>query len=139
MKTIERLTICVLLVILAFAVCGCKEKAEANEPAANWVEAVERWPDAQGYITDNFGRTTPMSTFVASEPNEPNESGYITIYEPNESVKYSLPIPTWPDYIELDKDLILRHDYPEPNNPLEVYTPNNKWIISKGTKIYFKD
>lgn len=48
-------------------------------------------------------------------------------------------IPTWPDYIELEKDLILRYDFPEPNNPYLIYFPFNKRTISKGTKIYFEE
>ena len=61
--------------------------------------------------------------------------------EPNEPMKYSLPIPTWPDYIELEKDLILRFDFPEPNNLLMklIHEPTAYKIFSKGTKIYFKE
>ena len=39
-------------------------------------------------------------------------------------------IPTWPDYIELKKDLIIQ----DPNN----YEFFSKWTILKGTKIYYK-
>lgn len=65
--------------------------------------------------------------------------GRIKITDLNEPMKYSLPIPTWPDYIELEKDLVLRYDFPEPNNPLLIHIPSEFWIIGKGTKIYFKE
>ncbi len=48
-------------------------------------------------------------------------------------------IPTWPDYIELEKDLVLRYDFPEPNDPMLIHFPSDTRIISKGTKIYFKE
>lgn len=48
-------------------------------------------------------------------------------------------IPTWPEYIELGKDLVLRYDFPEPNNPLLIHIPSEFRIISKGTKIFFKE
>ena len=49
--------------------------------------------------------------------------------EPNEPMKYSLPIPTWPDYIELEKDLFIVH-----------YDNDDVWRrYPKGTKIYFKE
>ena len=72
-----------------------------------------------------------------TEPNEPEYSitGWITIPDPNEPVKVSLDfIPTWPDYIELEKDLVI--DFIEPNSPYETKWD---WIFPKGTKIYFND
>lgn len=51
-------------------------------------------------------------------------------------------IPTWPDYIELEKTLILRYDYPEPNttsHEVSILPTYEKWVINKGTKIYFKE
>lgn len=70
------------------------------------------------------------------EPNEPNEpiltKGYtFNIWEPNDINIVSLDfIPTWPDYIELEKDLIV--------DPAD---PNENWfcIYPKGTKIYFQE
>jgi len=134
-----------------------------EKPADNWIEAVERWPDAQGYITDNFGRTTPITTFFP-EPNEPKYYNFQAtisrdippdtalvlwvspgskfhkaIEEQPEPMKYSLPIPTWPDYIELDKDLVIE------SPPIMFYIGGTEipWecieTISKGTKIYFKE
>ena len=88
-----------------------------------------------------------------TEPNEPEEIKVSICYKcpptPNDGNIHFCPghkqitdfIPTWPDYIELEKDLILRFDYPEPNNPLMklIHTPIAYKIFSKGTKIYFKE
>lgn len=45
-------------------------------------------------------------------------------------------IPTWPDYIELEKDLVIISPDSTPDDPGE----NDSWVITfnKGTKIYFK-
>lgn len=177
-------------------------KPEPNEPesANNWIEAVKRWPNAQGYITDNFGNTSPLgeTKFIEPppEPNEPEISelriicncgmiydirgkelsyksrhtlltdfvkamnpninvaytaeeldeiykdepelgilakrlwGYGTPPEPNEPQKVSLGfIPTWPDYIELDKDLWI----------VDETEYGIMMRFCKGTKIYFKE
>lgn len=72
-------------------------------------------------------------TFEVVEPSEP-EYRILTISE-----RVNQAIPTWPNYIELEKDLVLRYDFPEPNNPLLIHFPNEFRIFSKGTKIYFKD
>lgn len=75
---------------------------------------------------------------VITGPNEPLANWYdrgtfVITPEPNESsMRYSFPIPTWPDYIELEKDLWIDCiDGPR--------DPNDYYIITKGTKIYFKD
>lgn len=167
--------IIVMLVLFLLAACfGCKEKAEASEPnepevesVANWVEAVERWPKAQGYITDNFGRTLPMwqscpdkstDVMVSVDPPKPNEptwrkgsgeslslslpepmlqvsEGYsFNIWKPNDTIVVSLDfIPTWPDYIELEKDLIIQSPWYG-----EYWKPIITCTLEKGTKIFFK-
>lgn len=93
------------------------------------------------------------------EPNEPSELiiscscdwtyeiqgkelAYRSVYtkvtninEPNEPMKYSLPIPTWPDYIELEKEL-------EIELPYKIWYGRmafENFIFPKGTKIYFKE
>ena len=79
-----------------------------------------------------------------TEPNEP-ETLHISEVVPVPEVSVDMFglltkfIPTWPDYIELDKDLVLRYDFPEPNDPLLIHTPSAYKIFSKGTKIYFKE
>lgn len=83
------------------------------------------------------------------EPNE-SETPYFLIAEPDwkcSGCGKTIPIseghfclmryiPTWPDYIELEKDL--RIDTPDTSEPNSPYT--NAWEIQipKGTKIYFK-
>jgi len=83
------------------------------------------------------------------EPNEPEciaiehpmlSEGYtFNIWEPNETNVVSLDfIPTWPDYIELEKDLVIIW-------PKETIAENLDWhyqpkvTMAKGTKIYFKE
>lgn len=54
--------------------------------------------------------------------------------EPKVSLDF---IPTWPDYIELEKDLIIDLSHKnDPNNPTIHY---HDYVIVKGTRIYFKD
>lgn len=108
---------------------GSKEKAEAesiticdNCPHIGW-----------------FGEPNSCAAFrlvnskEVSEPNELEGSGF-HIWEPEEYNKVSLDfIPTWPDYIELEKDLVIdigtRLDEPG----------DKKWWFGRGTKIYFKE
>ena len=47
-----------------------------------------------------------------------------TTPEPNDP----LGIPTWPEYIELDKDLVIK-----------FIDTEDDFVFGKGTKIYFKD
>jgi len=45
-------------------------------------------------------------------------------------------IPTWPDYIELEKDIYFDiHDQNAPDGMWKKV----RWPLPKGTKIYFKD
>ena len=85
-----------------------------------------------------------MISLANSEHSEPNESeatsDWIFIVDVNAPKKFSLDfIPIWPDYVELEKDLVLRYDFPEPNNPMIIHVPSDEWLIKKGTKIYFKE
>jgi len=73
--------------------------------------------------------TEEVSLRFKPEPNKPNEP---------EPKKYSLPIPTWPDYIELPKTLHLYWEDPNPD-PNRLFNTDSEWVIGKGTKIYFKD
>lgn len=94
--------------------------------------------DANSY--EEFGNYEPPP-----EPNEPKLNAITKLAYTDEPkfliwnkeikkwewkpLKYSLPIPTWPDYIELEKDLYI------------VTAESNTWFIwlNKGTKIYFKE
>lgn len=80
----------------------------------------------------------PMTEDLAHESIEI----LVAIEEPNESEGPLDFIPTWPDYIELEKTLVLRYDYPEPNTPphaISILPQYDTWVFNKGTKIYFKD
>jgi len=74
------------------------------------------------------------------EPNEPEviTEGYtFYIWEPDEPQKVSLDfIPTWPDYIELEKDLMFFT--PDDNDVCTVGDGEEYIMMPKGTKIYFK-
>lgn len=89
------------------------------------------------------GKTSPETTFfpIAKPDWECLGCGKrIPIHESHFCLRQY--IPTWPDYIELDKDLVLRYDFPEPpepNDPLVIHAPSEFIIISRGTKIYFKE
>lgn len=93
-----------------------------------------------------------------SEPNEPDYSWFHPIADPNWEYStcsecgtkihitethycpnYILRIiPTWPDYIELKKKLIIGHE--EWINPIDgSKTEWNGIVLTKGTKIYFKE
>ena len=57
-------------------------------------------------------------------------SSWVYIADPNEPKKISLDfIPTWPDYIELEKTLYVEYKT----------IGTHKWSFPKGTKIYFKE
>ena len=100
---------------------------------------------------DSNGNVYVPSEWV-SEPNEPEytESELEEIYKDEPALGklakylygYGTPptahydithfIPTWPDYIELEKDLIIHRPGSKEN---DYYV----WFFNKGTKIYFKD
>ena len=92
------------------------------------------------YKGDDFDVVIEKSEPNEPEPNEPEciTEGYtFHIWEPNDINVVSLDfIPTWPDYIELEKDLVfesfIRYEF-DGTRWDKVFT----W--PKGTKIYFKD
>lgn len=59
---------------------------------------------------------------------------YSVVTDVPKSMKYSLPIPTWPDYIILENDLYIEI-------PIEVFGPieTRTYVYRKGTRIYFKE
>lgn len=68
------------------------------------------------------------------EPNEPNLiDRTIYLWESEKIMKHSLTFPTWPEYIELDKDLVID------NTNVSGLWPQKRTIIYKGTKIYYKE
>ena len=82
------------------------------------------------------------------EPNEPEciviehpmlQEGYtFHIWEPNDISVVSLDfIPTWPEYIELEKDLWL--DCRHKDDPNDFGSSYGYIMIEKGTRIYFKE
>lgn len=88
--------------------------------------------------TESEIRKALIKDGVISEPNEPTiiyhfAPGYYYPNEPNGPMKYSLPIPTWPDYIELERDLVI-----DISNR-ERKPANKMWTFVKGTRIYFKE
>jgi len=97
------------------------EEPEPNEP---------KYYNFQATISRDIPPDTALVLWVS-----PGSKFHQAIEEQPEPIKYSLPIPTWPDYIELDKDL-------------EIEMPYKMWygrmafenfIFPKGTKIYFKE
>lgn len=132
--------------------CGeyTKNITEPNEP--NWQPSSDKSVDV-----------------MINEPNEPNEPewGFFSIANPNweystcsecgarihiseahwcpkQILRY---IPTWPDYIELEKDLVILHPkyevepgvYLTDVNCVRLFEYQPKDILPKGTKIYFKE
>lgn len=149
MKKFEILIVVIVLLVLAFFF-GCREKVESDfiRPFdATWTlgeEKVEPNEPKVKFISFAIDRDFPVLGDPIPIPVYEYEDGSrLNLYrepnEPKEPMKYSLPIPTWPDFIKLDRDLILRYDYPEPNNPMLIHTPSETRTISKGTKIYFKE
>lgn len=123
-----------------------KELPEPNEYAA-WKNRI----DQTGYGTPSINYICPdcndpvdtnkhLTKHLCSkrELPEPNELSYISIWEPNEITVVSLDfIPTWPDYIELEKDLVIIWPKTRADGLEWDYQPRIE--MSKGTKIYFKD
>ncbi len=81
----------------------------------------------QGYTFDANAPTGEIK-LIFPEPEETSSWIYITdLNEPPTKVSLDF-IPTWPDYIELDKDLM----FDKPGT-------ERRWWLPKGTKIYFSD
>lgn len=79
----------------------------------------------------------PELTLNITEPNEPETTNWIYIADLDEPKKVSLDfIPTWPDYIELEKDLVIENFLNYKFDGTRVY---RLFTLRKGTKIYFKD
>lgn len=127
--------------------CSLSGKAPIEEITLRFKESDEpTWRKGSG------------DSLILSEPNEPEVIGLtvdfidISITEPNEPIQeltkcfedllgYTdrlrwttlIPsIPTWPDYIELEKDLMVLAPRKNPKY-------HSTLIIPKGTKIYFSD
>ena len=103
------------------------EPNEPNEPIPELINIVKEVLDHEGRLIDVIG--------VCIERIEKLEESHLQM------------IPTWPDYIELEKDMVIENpDY----KPPEYYKSTGKGLIlhgdiiwrkvyPKGTKIYFKD
>ena len=137
MRKIEILIVVVVLLALA-ALVGCKDEAEASEH--KHIEGQIAWLDKM-YIFNGYDYVPVISD--KPEPDEPKCKGHgvTAIYypechgDPNEPMKVSLDfVSTWPDYIELEKDLVI---------DIITYDKDvNRWpdrVIPKGTKIYLKE
>jgi len=101
---------------------------------------IERRLNEGADLNQAWAELKAMKPWLYNQLDEPNEP------EPNEPIELKFggdnmtwSVPTWPEYIELEKDLVLRYDFPEPNNPLEIHIPYQKYVIGRGTKIYFKE
>ncbi len=87
-------------------------------------------PTSEGTVWFESDEIPPPSIFYYDGEKKIE---YIPKPEPNEPMKYSLPIPTWPEYIELEKDLVIDITGRDEEPGIK------KWWFGKGTKIYFKD
>lgn len=77
-----------------------------------------------------------------SEPKEPKPKPLNPILNKNHPLSegltgFELFIPTWPDYIELEKELCI--DMPYGVRVGIGYSRTETWRFPKGTKIYFRD
>ena len=119
-KTVEILIVIVVLLLVA-ALIGCKDEAEAREPNTLCSEPCDaihcRWKDG-----------VMGGELEIYDPHEPNKPEYAN--EPVPGTFFA--IPTWPDYIELPKTLVI-------GRGTSMTTDGNTFKIAKGTKIYFKD
>ena len=181
-KTIERFITCVALILLSYAVCGCREKAEATEPNEphdamticdkcphfGWSEEPKPNEPKLTYTIeelDEIYKDEPalgklakrLWGFGEPEPNEPEESElhiicdcgmkydirgkelcyksrYTFLTDFVKAINPKSKIPTWPEYIELEKDL-----YIDISSRVRDPEKGRTWNLVKGTKIYFKD
>ena len=83
----------------------------------------------------------PNIKVVSIEVVEPDEPDFeLTFCEATMSLPYKDnlfdSIPTWPDYIELEKDLVCFP--PDDNDVTTVGDGIEHLLLTKGTKIYFK-
>lgn len=136
MRKIEILIVVAVLLLLAALAGGCKDEAEAIEPTV-FTEPDIITIDPNSEIVRNLNILYDPNFYI-TKCSECGAKVHISKAHwcPRQILRY---IPTWPDYIELEKDLVLRYDFPEPNNPLLIHIPTEYRIISEGTKIYFKE
>lgn len=121
-KFIEVMIVVGVLFLLAFVV-GCKEEPVTGRELVH---------------EQDFEIVSIETSVVLFEPNEP-EFRILTISE-----RINQAIPTWPDYIELEKDLVFgANNYVFPFASYDGYHVStgatNTLVIPKGTKIYFKE
>ena len=93
------------------------------------------------YIFDSE-RFILIENETTTEPNEPEEGSIIVENDKGDYVfikpkSNQFGIPTWPDYIELDKDLI--YFVPDDNDEWTIGDGVEVILIHKGTRIYFKE
>jgi len=126
-----------LVLVGFYLVDGAVEISEPNEPPSEPNEPNEPITSIHISMISDDGEVF-NKTYIGTESQIREallKDGVIA--EPNEPKKYSfpLPIPTWPDYIELDKGLEIEMPYKMwyGNVPLKHF------IFPKGTKIYFKE
>ena len=94
-------------------------------------------PTSEGAIWLESSERPPLSIFYYEGDRKIE---YVPKPELDEPKKVSLDfIPTWPDYIELDEDLIIQ-GHPDIHNIGEREVDLSLRIeLSKGTKIYFRE
>lgn len=113
----------ILIVLCAICCFGCKDKAEAESGTFS-LESFE-------YIDANASDFTTLKDSVCS---------YLyPIADPKlDWMNYSFDIiPTWPEYIELEKDMM--YFIPDDNNSSTVGDGIECELMPKGTKIYFRE
>ncbi len=93
----------------------------------------QAWIEAYGYNNESILAYNVRSLIQIAQQQEK----VIAALKKEMDVDIYKFIPTWPDYIELDKDLWFDSEHlNEPNKP-PIY--RKIAIGDKGTKIYFKD
>ena len=138
------IAIIVIGLILIWFLVGCKDKSEAEESKSTInLAPYSVTPSIEGSVwLDN--KIPPSTIFYRDGDKvieyipkpEPNESEYI-LNIPDILENIMKHIPTWPDYIELEKTLIIGHEeYTNPNGSKTIF---HGIEIGKGTKIYFKE
>ena len=87
-----------------------------------------------GYEAESNEPEFEIVSFELADPNEPEFE--LTFCEATMSLPYKANlfdfIPTWPDYIELEKDLVIHRPGKTENEFIVMY-------FHKGTHIYFRD
>jgi len=137
-----------------------EQEVVAMETASSGTIEFVMYCDLCDEVYENEGLHYPVcNASKAIEISEPNESEWYqvqaTIHKdvpPGVYAIWSSPgtelkpfditslIPTWPDYIELEKDLVITRQIPNSYSweGDEVVKAHNTTIYRKGTRIYFK-